>query len=94
MSDDVVKNLPGGFKGMSNDMASDQTAFKGVQWGKVMIAINNNGTGTPPTCNEKTSLVFGQSTTVEALPFMYEIKKQLNIKVSLSKKIHIITLPH
>jgi hypothetical protein len=25
---------------------------------------------------------------------MYEIKKQLNIKVSLSKKIHIINLPH
>jgi hypothetical protein len=43
---------------------------------------------------KKTSLVFGQSTTVEALPFIYEIKKQLNTKVSLSKKIHIINLPH
>jgi hypothetical protein len=36
----------------------------------VIIAINNNGTAVPPTCNEKTSLVFGHSTTVDALPFM------------------------
>jgi cytochrome c oxidase subunit 3 len=39
MSDNSLKNLPGGFKGMSQDMGSDQTAFKGVQWGKVMMWI-------------------------------------------------------
>ena len=39
MSDNSLNNLPGGFKGMSHDMGSDQTAFKGVQWGKVMMWI-------------------------------------------------------
>ena len=39
MSDNALNNLPSGFKGMSHDMASDQTAFKGVQWGKVMMWI-------------------------------------------------------
>ena len=39
MSDNTLDNLPGGFKGMSHDMGSDQTAFKGVQWGKVMMWI-------------------------------------------------------
>ena len=39
MSDNTLDKLPGGFKGMSADMGSDQTAFKGVQWGKVMMWI-------------------------------------------------------
>ena len=39
MSDKTLDKLPGGFKGMSADMGSDQTAFKGVQWGKVMMWI-------------------------------------------------------
>ena len=39
MSDHTLDKLPGGFKGMSADMGSDQTAFKGVQWGKVMMWI-------------------------------------------------------
>ena len=39
MSDHTLDKLPGGYKGMSADMSSDQTAFKGVQWGKVMMWI-------------------------------------------------------
>ena len=39
MSDNTLNNLPGGFKGLSHDMGSDQTAFKGVQWGKAMMWI-------------------------------------------------------
>ena len=34
MSDHTLNKLPGGYKGMAADMSSDQTAFKGVQWGK------------------------------------------------------------
>ena len=37
---------------------------------KVIIAISNKGTGTPPTCKAKTSLGIGQSTGVDALPFI------------------------
>ena len=39
MSDPTLDKLPGGFKGMSADMGSDQTAFKGVNWGKAMMWI-------------------------------------------------------
>ena len=39
MSDPTLDKLPGGFKGMSTDMGSDQTAFKGVNWGKAMMWI-------------------------------------------------------
>ena len=39
MSDSSLNNLPSGYKGMAHDMASDQTTFKGVQWGKVMMWI-------------------------------------------------------
>ena len=31
--------LKPGFKGMATDTGSDQTMFKGVQWGKVMMWI-------------------------------------------------------
>ena len=31
--------LKPGFKGMAKDTGSDQTMFKGVQWGKVMMWI-------------------------------------------------------
>ena len=37
---------------------------------KVIIAIKSKGTGTPIKSNEKTWLVFGQSITVDALPFI------------------------
>ena len=39
MSDLNLDKLPGGFKGMSADIGSDQTAFKGVNWGKAMMWI-------------------------------------------------------
>ena len=39
MSDLNLDKLPGGFKGMSTDIGSDQTAFKGVNWGKAMMWI-------------------------------------------------------
>ena len=39
MTDPTVDKLPGGFKGMSSDIGSDQTTFKGVNWGKAMMWI-------------------------------------------------------
>ena len=39
MSDLNLEKLPGGFKGMSEDIGSDQTTFKGVNWGKAMMWI-------------------------------------------------------
>ena len=43
--------------------------------------------------NANTSLGFGHSAGVEPLPFIYEIKKQLNTNVSLKRNIHIIAFP-
>ena len=57
------------------------------------IAINNKGTLVPNTVSPKTSLGYGQGTTVEARAVINEIKKQLKINVSLKRKIHIIALP-
>ena len=59
----------------------------------VMIAISSRGTLVPKTVNPKTSLGYGQGTTVEARAVINEIKKQLNMNVSLKRKIHIIALP-
>ncbi len=39
MTDPTFDKLPGGFKGMSSDIGSDQTTFKGVNWGKAMMWI-------------------------------------------------------
>ena len=41
MSDVKIEGyeLKAGFKGMTADTGSDQTMFKGVQWGKVMMWI-------------------------------------------------------
>ena len=39
MTDPTLDKLPDGFKGMSPDMGSDQTTFKGVNWGKAMMWI-------------------------------------------------------
>jgi hypothetical protein len=47
----------------------------------------------PKTVNPKTSLVGGHGIVVDALAVINEIKKQLNINVSLKRKIHIIALP-
>ena len=39
MTDPTLDKLTGGFKGMSSDIGSDQTTFKGVNWGKAMMWI-------------------------------------------------------
>src|SRR6185369_7557670 len=60
---------------------------------KVMIAISSSGTFLPNIVSEKTSLGLGQGTVVEIRTVMYEIRKLPKMKVSLSRKIHIIGLP-
>ena len=47
----------------------------------------------PPIVKAKTSLGLGQSTVVDLRTVMYEIRKQLKMNVSLTRKIHIIALP-
>src|SRR5947207_8918337 len=59
----------------------------------VMIAIRMSGMCAPPMSREKTSLGFGQGTVVDIRTFMYEVRKQVKMKVSLRRKIHIIALP-
>src|SRR5260221_13677218 len=60
---------------------------------KVMMAIRMRGILWPQTVNAKTSLGLGQGTVVEIRTVMYEIRKELKMKVSLRRKIHIIALP-
>src|SRR5437879_2385124 len=59
----------------------------------VMIAIRMSGMLAPPIFKAKTSLGFGQGTVVDIRTFMYEVRKQVKMKVSLRRKIHIIALP-
>src|SRR5438309_2170400 len=59
----------------------------------VMIAIRMRGMSVPAMFNANTSLGFGQGTVVEIRTFMYEVRKQVKMNVSLSRKIHIIALP-
>jgi hypothetical protein len=47
----------------------------------------------PNSVRAKTSLGLGQGTVVDARTVMYEIRKQLKMKVSLRRKIHIMALP-
>src|SRR4026208_1549596 len=61
---------------------------------KVMIAIRINGMWLPNTVSANTSLGFGHGTVDEMRTCMYEVRKQLNMKVSESRNIHIIALPH
>src|SRR5690554_3561451 len=60
----------------------------------VMMAISSSGMLTPPTCSANTSAVLGHGSTVDMRTFMYEVRKQVKMNVSLSRKIHIIALPH
>src|SRR5689334_18977094 len=60
---------------------------------KVMIAISSSGTGLPANCSENTSLGLGQGTVVEMRTVMYDTRKLPKMKVSLSRKIHIMGLP-
>ena len=48
----------------------------------------------PPMCSAKTSLGLGHGTVVDIRTFMYEVRKQVKMKVSQSRKIHIMALPH
>src|SRR5262245_62095226 len=59
----------------------------------VMIAIRMSGSFVPAIVSEKTSLGLGHGSVVDIRTFMYEVRKQVKIKVSLSRKIHIIALP-
>jgi hypothetical protein len=61
---------------------------------KVIKAIRTKGTSLPPSVKANTSLELGQASGVDIRTVMYEIKKILKIKVSLTKKIHIMVLPH
>src|SRR5216684_3376930 len=60
---------------------------------KVMMAIRMSGIFLPQSVKAKTSLGLGQGSVVDMRTVMYEIRKQLKMKVSLSRKIHIIALP-
>src|SRR5712671_5314651 len=59
----------------------------------VMIAMRMSGMRAFPMFSAKTSLGFGQGTVVDIRTFMYEVRKQVKMKVSLRRKIHIIALP-
>src|SRR2546425_11243168 len=60
---------------------------------KVMMAIRMRGIVVPPIVSAKTSLGLGHGTVVDIRSVMYESRKQLKMKVSLRRKIHIMALP-
>ena len=49
MSDSSLENLPKGWKSVPSDLGSDQTAFKGVQWGKAMMSVSYTHLTLPTT---------------------------------------------
>src|SRR5215475_494240 len=60
----------------------------------VMIAIRISGMLCPAITSAKTSLGFGHGDCVDIRTVMYEIRNEPKMKVSESRKIHIIALPH
>src|SRR3981081_3705641 len=60
---------------------------------KVMMAIRMSGIFLPQSVKANTSLGLGQGSVVYIRTGMYEIRKQLKMKVSLRRKIHIMALP-
>src|SRR3989454_7202867 len=60
---------------------------------KVMMAIRSRGMLLPNSSRPKTSLGLGQGSVVDMRTVMYEIRKQLKMKVSLRRKIHIMAFP-
>src|SRR2546422_8229406 len=60
---------------------------------KVMMAMRMSGIFLPQSSKAKTSLGLGQGSVVDMRTVMYEIRKQLKMKVSLRRKIHIMALP-
>src|ERR1700716_1578173 len=59
----------------------------------VMIAMRMSGMCAFPMLSAKTSLGLGQGMVVDIRTFMYEVRKQVKMNVSLRRKIHIIALP-
>src|SRR5260370_42171804 len=60
---------------------------------KVMTATRMIGIFLSHSVNAKTSLGLGQGSVADIRTVMYEIRKQLKMKVSLRRKIHIMALP-
>src|SRR3989304_9205993 len=60
---------------------------------KGSVAIRMRGIFFPQSVKAKTSLGLGQGSVVDIRTHIYAIKKLLKMKVSLSRKIHIIALP-
>src|SRR5919109_4241699 len=60
---------------------------------KVMMAIRIRGISVPPITKAKTLPVSGQGTVVDKRTVIYPVKNEPKMKVSLSRKIHIIALP-
>jgi hypothetical protein len=60
----------------------------------VMMAIRMSGTEVSPNRRANTSLGFGHGTVVDIRTVMYDSRKQLKMKVSLRRKIHIMAFPH
>src|SRR5229473_2029233 len=60
---------------------------------KVMMAIRSRGMLLRHSVRPNTSLGLGQGSVVDIRTVMYEIKKELNMNVSLRRKIHIMALP-
>src|SRR3954470_4152255 len=60
---------------------------------KVMIAIRISATFAPANWSANPSLGLGHGTVVDMRTVMYDTRKQLKMKVSLSRKIHIMAFP-
>src|SRR4030081_3251125 len=58
-----------------------------------MMAIRMSGIFLSPIVRAKTSLGLGHGTVVDIRVVMYDSRKQLKMKVSLRRKIHIMALP-
>src|SRR5947209_15629801 len=60
---------------------------------KGIVAIRSRGKLVPNIVRPKTSLGLGHGSVVDIRTVMYEIRKELNMNVSLRRKIHIMALP-
>jgi hypothetical protein len=60
---------------------------------KVMMAIRISGIFVSPIVRAKTSLGLGHGMVVDIRAVMYDSRKQLKMKVSLRRKIHIMAFP-
>src|SRR3979411_1521868 len=58
-----------------------------------MMAIRMSGIFLSPIVRAKTSLGLGHGTVVDIRAVMYDSRKQLKMKVSLRRKIHIMAFP-